>query len=139
MMSLHYLPGVPDWAIAQEMTVYTNPLLTEPRYRPGLEGVAASLPRLEVAVARGDWQSTASALGDMAACLDIEAAEVPHRDPDFGSVSILLGELVDAAQAGRQQEAREVLLDMLKAMRLTKKPRTPRPRKQHPRTLTLAG
>jgi hypothetical protein len=30
---------------------------------------------------------------------------VPHRDPDFGTVSILFSELEDAVQAGRQQEA----------------------------------
>jgi hypothetical protein len=125
-MSVLYLPGVPDWAIAQEMTVYTNPLWTEIRYRPGLEGLAASLPRLEVAVARRDWQSTASAFGDMAACLGIEAANVPLRDPDFGSVSVLLGDLEDAVQAGPEPEAREILRDMLEAMGLTRTPRANR-------------
>jgi hypothetical protein len=138
-VSIFYLPDVPDWAVAQDMTVYTNPLLTEPRYRPGLEGVAASLPRLAEVASGRDWQTLSSVLGDMATCLGIEAAEVPHRDQDFGPVSVLYFELEDAVQAGRRQEAHEVLLDMLKAMGLVKKARAPRPLKQHPRTLALAG
>src|SRR6516165_7682840 len=81
-MSLYYLPRVSDWTIPEGMTVFVNPLLTDSRYRPGLEGVAASMIRLSSVAGGRDWQSISSVLGDMAFCLGIEAAEVPHCEPD---------------------------------------------------------
>lgn len=119
-MSVYLLPGVPDAVISKEMTVFVNPLETEAQYQSGLHGVAASLPRLAAALGR-DWQSISSALGDMAMCLDMEAADIPLRDPDFDSASDLYEKLYVAVHAGREQQVRHILRRMLAAMGLTKR------------------
>jgi hypothetical protein len=113
------------------MTLFANPLLTDGRYTRGLEGVAASLPRLLSVVGGRDRQTLTSVLGDMAFCLDIEAAEAPHCEPDDDALCNLFDELEDAVQAGREPKVRKILRKMLEAMGLTKNARTPRPRKQN--------
>lgn len=107
----HY---VSEDEILDEMTIYLDPLKTEPRYKPGIYGVAASIGRLEYEIYRSDWQTLSSVLGDMALCLNINCHDVLDGDrfPSWG-LQVLFRQLKVAVVATDLKSTRLVLRRML--------------------------
>jgi hypothetical protein len=122
-MSVFVAPGLPDHLAAQAlgMPVYKNPVHTEPRYRPGLRGVRASLLRLD-SVCSGHWEPLCSVLGDMAACLGIDADEVPSGPVQTSAVCGLRYQLNRAVLNRDLIATRDTLIRMLKVMKLGWRP-----------------
>lgn len=93
-MSLLRFKGISDAALANEMTVFLDPLKTDSRHQPGVSGVAVSLMILSCV---SDWMTICSILGDMAMCIDIDCRDIPNEDSfDLRSVESLIDELEEA-------------------------------------------
>jgi hypothetical protein len=122
-VSLFYLPGVSDQAIATQMSVFDNPINTLPRYQPGVHGVAVSLGRLEDAIYDLDRMAVCSILGDMAACVGLNA-DVPPRGPmNLAAVCWNLKDLEDALETVDLDGVTAVVKDMANLMSLRIHPR----------------
>jgi hypothetical protein len=115
-VSVIYLPGVSDRFAAATMSVFENPIHTLPRYQRGIKGAAASLPRLEDAVAAWDELATAAVLADMAASLGLKASDLPGRHPDLAAVDRALGELEEALGRADEPLVRRLVSAMLRHM-----------------------
>ena len=70
--------GIRSHLLVPELTIFEDPCRTEARYRRGLVGVRASLPRLTLAFREQDYPTACDVLGDMAACLGIEVPPYPE-------------------------------------------------------------
>ncbi|QDT50491.1 hypothetical protein Pan258_45690 [Symmachiella dynata] len=115
-MSVFYALQFLDEALVNEMTVFVDPLKTEPQYKPGLRGVAASLNKLEDAVFDAKWESICSVLGDMAMCLDIKCCDCPNGVYfDFAWLQSIFGDLEEAVNANDEASVRSILREMLLA------------------------
>ena len=115
-MTFMILHGVPDEALLGELSVYIDPLKTEPRYQPGISGVAASLIRLESVIYGSDWQSISSVLGDMAMCLSIKCCDFPRRHGiDSQELQSLFCDLESAVIADDEPHVKSLLCKMLRA------------------------
>lgn len=119
-MTIAFLHGVPDEALLTEMSVFVDPLKTAPRYQPGINGVAASLIRLESVIYGSDWQSISSVLGDMAMCMNIKCRDFPFL-ARFSSRELesLYREFEEAVDGRDECLVRSLLGDMLHAAGLT--------------------
>jgi hypothetical protein len=111
-MSVFYIPGVPDHVAARTMTVFDDPVRTEARYQPGLDGVEAALIRLNIAFDAGDVNWVRSILADMAWCLGIDADSFPRHPVSFWDAVHIVPDLEEAVLAGDLEEAMNCLFDM---------------------------
>lgn len=123
-MSLYYVPGIPDEALVNEMTVFLDPLKTDPRYQPGVDGVSASLFSLNWASRQ---ESFCSILGDMAMCMNIPCRDLPKKIEHFDSevVRSLIGELEEAVHAYDEGAVYGLLRKMLRAAGLLERKNRP--------------
>jgi hypothetical protein len=118
-MSVFFAPGLPDHVAARAlgMSVFTNPIQTEGQYRLGLRGVRACLPRLASACA-GHWQPLCSVLGDVAACVGIDAEEEPLGSVRTSAINDLYFRLRRAVRNRDLIAVRDLVVRMLRVMRL---------------------
>ena len=107
--------GISDETHIDGMTIFRHPLETEPQYKPGVRGVAASLNKLEDAVFNARWEPICSVLGDMAKCMNIKCHFHRFgRRSHFGILESLFSELEEAVNAKDEVSVRSLLVEMLK-------------------------
>lgn len=114
VLSLH--PVRVRGVVVPGFQVYHHPVRTEPRYRPGLIGVKASLGRLAEAIAEWDELAVASILADIAACLGWKVSDFPGSCAILGFAASHFDDLKDAVCSSDNAAVREALAGMLRAM-----------------------